>query len=232
MTRTLSLIPEDNAATIEQARTWASWLQDWINRDFGHAWSQGAYVVNAMPTSPTPSAYEWVCHLRNATPSDPAGAGGYHTLDAKGNPVIHILMDRLTAVGYPVTVVLAHEAAETAINRWVNGGVRGQYNGQACYYQIEVGDPFEADAPYDHAHGSIVLPACNYALPAYFAENVGGGPYDRLGHGKAPFTPSPGGRQYLELVTGGGTISGAISGDTFAPITGGSAVHLAVPHIA
>lgn len=184
----------------ELART-ANWLQQWINGVVAKAWSQGMYAVKSIGTAspPTPTDHLWLFHIMDTT--DVPGAGGYHSLDQQGNPYAKIFAGDFLRAGQTWQFVLAHEAAETMMDRFVDAAVL--VNNAA--YLMEVADPFEASPlrTYTAAPG-LTWPVPPIALPAYYKPGHAG-PYDTFGVGTAPLTPAPGGRQAIYPLSGQAT---------------------------
>lgn len=188
---TADLVPDAEIATA------AGLLQAWLEAEVAPAWSQGGYRVIAVPRgqpAPTPGDNVWLFWVSDG--ADVPGAGGYHDIDNVGNPFARIFAGDARRAGYPWTVPLTHEAAETCVNRFVQTYVLAPYLNQDAAYFMEVCDPFEAGPNYSYLWQGHLYRVSNFALPSYFKPRAKQ-PYDRLGLGTAPLTPTRGGRQTL-----------------------------------
>lgn len=191
----------------------ASAIQAWIDTEVAPPWSSGwaghypCHSVARGAPVPAASAHTWLVHLK-ATSDVGAGTLGYHTRDAQGNPVLFVFVVDAISHGVPWFAVLAHEVVETLVDRFVNSGVLGTYQGAPAFFFVEAGDPFEAGPRYWFTHNGIQYQVCNFAFPSYFIIEAAP-PYDRLHLGTAPLTPTAGGRQEVFPVTGESTLVGA-----------------------
>jgi hypothetical protein len=177
-------------------------LQDWVNSGPGRAWSQGFYKVSSVPrvgargstpVLPAGTDHVWLVWLK--TNSDVPGAAGYHAAEG-GAPFARIFVVDILAYGMSWTAVASHEIAEMMVNRWVDLGIMGTYQGGVGCYTMEACDPCERFGSL-HAYGAgktiVVSDVCT---PAYFRPGAPG-PYSLYGHCPAPLTPAPGGRQLV-----------------------------------
>jgi hypothetical protein len=195
-------------------------LQAWIDRDVAPAWSQGPYRVIAVPRGATPPAgtdHRWLVHL--SANSDVAGALGYHTLDAAGNPVAHVFVVDTVLLNRAPSTVVGHEMVEMMVNRWCSAAVLANAPGDPAAglaaFTMEACDPCEVWS-YDFIWEGERYAVPDFVLPTYFRPGAAG-PYDHMGQVSAPLQPAKGCRQTYYIGSSATTILGQAASTSSHP---------------
>ena len=169
--------------------------------------AQVAAVIPAMQTQQTRDlapAYDvepmQICFIPHGQPmpldhatcvisdtSDQAGALGYHDVDERDRPIIHVFAKDDIDNGLSWTVTLSHELIEARIDPHINDTVFVENypgTGGPAVLAKEPGDAVEADR-YGYKIGDVLV--SDFVLPAWFDERAVSGPYSFRNHVSAPF---------------------------------------------
>lgn len=123
--------------------------------------------------------------------SDQAGALGYHYETPAGQPMSKVFVKTDIENHLSWTVTASHEVIELLVNPQVNNVIvtAGPNNRGIRLWAKEACDMVEADSLGYQINNTQLS---DFALPAWF-EPQSHGPFDFMGHCKAPFQIAPGG---------------------------------------
>lgn len=195
----ISIVNQSTAFKDADLPALAQALQIQVTRDFFPAWGVQAQLY-WTPSGHHPTADHWVVALLDN--ADVAGALGYHDITPAGQPLGKVFVKTTLQDGGMVSVTTSHELLEMLGDPDINltAELDDASGAPSKFYAYEVGDPVEADAdgydisvPANVTGGPATVHVSDFVLPAWFEGFRKTGPFDFMGHLKAPFTLNPGG---------------------------------------
>ena len=179
---------------MEIPQTMLDALQTQLDDHFRPAWGKTAalrLVTDPADTDPT----QIVCTVYDYT--DISGLLGYHFCQNNGTPYARIFARTAESAGQALSTVLSHELLELLANPTVNAFLLDDSGrGTGCIYNLEVCDPVE-----HQVYEINGFPVSDFVTPRFYL-NSASGPYNFLDTIPAPFTPAPGGRVPMKLISG------------------------------
>jgi hypothetical protein len=172
-------------------------IQTQLDNEFGQAWGVCASIDSG--------GTGWPVTINDYPgPSDPAGALGYHDIDANGTPYAVIFAQLSLDNGVAWQSVVDHEVLEMLADPLVDSTAYvddGTGNGTGWIFYEEVCDPCEASTYSGAINGS---PLSNFVFPQWYdAAYVG--QVDYLGVISGPLTLASGGYvSYDQILTSSG----------------------------
>lgn len=160
-------------------------INDALTFDFNPVWGTNTRLV----FSQVPPLKSQVIAVTNKDNSSP-GALGYHAVAKGAIPFGAVLAQTTLEANRSVSVTLAHEAFEMAVDPLVNDWVRVSRYSTPFYLQ-ETGDPVESDK-YAYTRNGVLI--SDFVLPNWFRAGSPG-PWDFTRHTARPLQILPGGYQ-------------------------------------
>lgn len=190
----------------------AAALNVFMTRDLCPAWERAPVEVTWMPgVSVAPVGYFALVAMDSP---DAPGLLGYHAADPRGVPYGRAFLDVIpgrqvlhdaTGRGASLAGVLAHEAAELALDAFANFWADTATESSATYafdeMALEVADPVQESAYSITLDDGTVVDVSDFVLPAYFDPDATAGPFDHLGVLTKPLSLAAGG--YAIVRSGG-----------------------------
>lgn len=184
-------------------------IADALKIGLGHvttAWERQPIDIAYMPTAKiAPQGWAPLVAFEQADQAD-AAYEGYHDLDEQGRPYGRAFLSAIpggailhdpSGAGASLAAVLAHEAAEMALDLMANAWIDAPFTDPAtmhAYSQIalELADPVQ-ELTYQISVEGVPVDFSNFIYPAWFDRRAAAVPFDHMGALKTPLTLAPGG---------------------------------------
>ena len=170
------------------------------------AWERSPIDVAFMPgTKTAPIGWAPLVAFEQAEQPD-AAYEGYHDLDEQGRPYGRAFRNMIpggailhdpAGAGASLAAVLAHEAAEMALDLMANAWIDAPFSDPRTFHgygqvALELADPVQ-ELTYQIDVDGIPVDFSDFIYPAWFDRRAAGVKFDHMGALKTPLTLAPGG---------------------------------------